>query len=162
MAAPKNKKEKKILKILIASGVNLDRIGLRPSEHYGKIILEDIHNSLETYAKNWAKEMGVKVDLECYQSNNEAKFLEKITEKEWSGVVINPAAWGHTSLALADRLESIKAPIVEVHLSNLAKREQFRQHTYCSRVVSGVISGFGADSYILGLQAIFQKIKVSF
>lgn len=159
MAAPKNKRKGKKLKILVASGVNLDRLGLRPSEHYGKTKLEDIHQSLAAYAQLWAKEKGVKVDLDCYQSNNEAKFLEKITEYEWSGMVFNPAAWGHTSLALADRLESIKFPVVEVHLSNLAKREQFRQHTYCSRVVSGVISGFGADSYLLGLQALFLKIQ---
>lgn len=142
------------MSILIASGVNLDLLGTREPEIYGKDSLKDMQKLLE---KNWqslAKEHGLKKsDLEFFQTNDEMNMLEMVSNR-WDGIVINPGAWTHTSLAIADRLLAVGTPYVEVHLSNLSRRESFRQHSFFSSGARGVIQGFGIQSYLLGLRAL--------
>lgn len=145
-------------KILVANGVNLDLLGTRPQSIYGHRNLSDLQNYVFKEVNILQETLDSKIDLTFFQSNEEHSFLQKISEG-WDGAVLNPAAWTHTSLALADRLEALQLPFVEVHLSQLARRESFRQHSYSSKHAVGVIYGFGFDSYILGLHAILRHLR---
>jgi 3-dehydroquinate dehydratase-2 len=148
--APTTKK-----RILIAHGVNLDLLGKREPEIYGSTTLATLEDELRKINPALAKAFGLDMaDLTFFQSNHEGLFLEKISEG-WDGAVINPGAWTHTSLALADRLAALKLPFAEVHLSNLAKREPFRQHSYAAPHAVGVCFGFGSASYIAGLSGLY-------
>lgn len=137
--------------ILIAHGVNLDLLGTREPGLYGNVTLDTIHESLsrdvEKMAHLWN---GLSPLLTFFQTNREHEFLEKISEP-YDGVLMNPGAWTHTSLALADRLRGLRIPFVEVHISNLAARENFRHTSYAAPYAAGVVYGFGADSYRVGL-----------
>lgn len=145
--------------VLVAHGVNLDLLGHRESEYYGSRSLVAIDAHLKAVAPELSRLVGLPgCQLECFQSNSEADFLGKLTEKDWDGVVINPAAWTHTSLALADRLRACSFPYVEVHLSNLARRESFRQKSFTASASSGVVHGFGHISYEVALLGLLRII----
>lgn len=136
-------------KILVINGPNLNMLGTREPEIYGKESLDDIKNKCEKEAKN----LSLKVDF--YQSNSEDEIISKIQEaaKKYSGVIINAAAYTHTSVAIMDALLSVNIPVIEVHLSNIFKREEFRHKSYISPASHGIICGFGGLSYILALRA---------
>ena len=127
--------------ILIANGVNLDLLGTREPEIYG-------HDNLDVLKKNLNKSAGF--TLEFFQSNSEEKFLEKITGP-WAGVVLNPGAWTHTSLALADRIRGLNFPFVEVHLSNIFARDKMRHESLTASACIGLVCGFGLNGYASAL-----------
>lgn len=143
------------MKILVIHGPNLNLLGEREREIYGKSTLEEINKKLENFAKN------KNVQLKIFQSNSEGEIVEIIQrERKWAdGILINPAAYTHTSIAIRDVLLAVKIPTVEVHLSNIYKREEFRRHSLISDIVEGVITGFGENSYLLGLQALIEILK---
>ncbi len=145
--------------ILIANGVNLDLLGTREVDVYGQDNIKDLEALVRSNADSCAKIAGFdSCDLTFYQSNDEAEFLKHLTKK-WDGVVINPAAWTHTSLALADRLKAMNTAFVEVHISNLAQREEFRKHSHSACHARGVVYGLGFDSYLSGLLGLLLSIK---
>ena len=149
-------------KVLIANGVNLDLLGQREPEFYGARGLGDLEAYLRKHAPPMAKQIGLDgVDLQFFQSNNEAEFLSKIS-LPCDGILINPAAWTHTSLALADRLKALGVPFVEVHISNIAGREAFRHHSYSAPHAAGVVYGLGFDSYMAGLWGLLSRLMASF
>ena len=137
-----------MLKILLLHGPNLNLLGLREPEVYGKATLLDINNELLEFAKKEGMDITIK------QSNFEGELIQMIHEsaEEYDAIVFNPAAFTHTSIALRDAIAAVGVPVIEVHLSNIYKREAFRRHSYISEVSEGVISGFGKDSYLLGLK----------
>ena len=136
-------------KILILNGPNLNLLGTRQPEIYGKLTLAQIEKQLRTLAKELA------VEIEFRQSNDEGELVTWIQQAagRFAAIVINPAAYTHTSLAMRDAISAVGLPLVEIHLSNIHKREQFRHHSYIAEVAVGQIAGFGADSYLLGLRA---------
>lgn len=150
MTAPKGKI------ILVANGPNLDLLGTREPGIYGTLTLADIESLLRQEAKKMAMMLAQpEPSLVFLQSNHEGVFLDELT-KPWDGALINAGAWTHTSLALADRLAALNRPFIEVHLSNLKKREAFRQHSYLAPLARGVIFGLGPQSYTAGLYALLQ------
>ncbi|MBI2082339.1 MAG: type II 3-dehydroquinate dehydratase [Deltaproteobacteria bacterium] len=136
------------MKILIIHGPNLNLLGKRETSIYGKISLEEINRSLEKFAAS------EKVQLEFFQSNHEGEIVDKLQRANghYAAIVMNPAAFTHTSVALRDAIAGIETPVVEVHLSNIHAREEFRKESYVSPVAQGVIFGFGEESYLLGLR----------
>jgi 3-dehydroquinate dehydratase II len=136
-------------RILVLHGPNLNLLGRREPEVYGIVTLEDINHRLQKLAAEHH------VELEILQSNHEGGLVEAIQGAmgRIDALIINAGAYTHTSVALRDAVAAIKIPTIEVHLSNLARREEFRQHSYLTGVAVGQIMGFGADSYVLGLQA---------
>lgn len=143
------------MKILIIHGPNLNMLGKREPDIYGSTTLGDINKQIEKEAKS------LKLKVQYFQSNSEGEIVTKIQNSLGSidGIVINPAAYTHTSVAIRDAILSTNIPTVEVHISNIYKREKFRQHSYISAVAVGIISGFGTYSYILGLRAIESHLK---
>ena len=143
------------MKILVIHGPNLNLLGHREPEKYGALTMEEINNSMQSLAG----ELGVQVEF--FQSNCEGEIVSKIQEAKtaFDGVVINPAAYTHTSIAIRDALLAITKPCVEVHLSNIYTREEFRHHSYIAPVCVGQISGFKIDSYLLGLRALVSHLK---
>ncbi|WP_047541803.1 type II 3-dehydroquinate dehydratase [Methylotenera versatilis] len=134
--------------VLVLHGPNLNLLGLREPEHYGNLTLDAINNALNSLAQQ------ATISLETFQSNSEAEIVAKIQSlavKTVDFVIINPAAFTHTSIAIRDALSAIKTPFIEVHLSNVFARESFRHHSYFSDIAVGVISGLGADSYVAAL-----------
>src|SRR5512139_2471705 len=143
------------MKILVIHGPNLNLLGKREPEIYGTFTLSDINDRLSTLAA----ELGVEVSF--FQSNHEGELVQKIQDAMgvYQAIVINPGAYTHTSVALRDAIASTGIPTVEVHLSNIYRREEFRQHSFISGVAVGQITGFGPESYLLGLRAAVQKLK---
>ena len=137
-------------KIIILNGPNLNLLGEREKSQYGSFTLKEIENSCEEYAK--------KNDLELsfFQSNIEGEIVEKIQDSRLNkdGLIINAGGYTHTSVAIHDALKILKIPIIELHISNIYNREEFRQKSLISGVAKGIICGFGADGYIMALQAI--------
>jgi 3-dehydroquinate dehydratase-2 len=135
--------------VLVLHGPNLNMLGTREPGVYGGVTLAQINERLATLAA----ELGV--DLEVFQSNVEGELVDRIQVAAATvrAIVINPAAYTHTSVAIRDALLAVGLPVVEVHLSNLARREDFRQRSLIADVAVGTIAGFGADSYLLGLRA---------
>ncbi|MBI3441450.1 MAG: type II 3-dehydroquinate dehydratase [Proteobacteria bacterium] len=135
--------------ILILNGPNLNMLGVREPEIYGFKSLSAIALECEEYAS----ELGCSIDFR--QSNHEGELVTIIQEARGTcaGVIINAGAYSHTSIALLDALKILEIPTVEVHISNILKRESFRRHSYISEVAQGVICGFGAHGYILALDA---------
>ncbi|MBI3589800.1 MAG: type II 3-dehydroquinate dehydratase [Candidatus Melainabacteria bacterium] len=149
---PKKNKHKKIL---VLHGPNLNMLGKREKNVYGKISLEKINAELKKLAKD------SNIDLEIKQSNIEGEivnFIQKASRGRIKGILINPAAYTHTSVAIRDAILAIKLPTVEVHLSNIYQREEFRHKSLIAPVSMGQITGFGKDSYLLGLQALIKAI----
>lgn len=136
--------------ILVIHGPNLNLLGRREPEVYGTQTLADIDAELQAAAK----ELGVEID--CFQSNHEGELIDRIQEAMGAsaGILINPGGFTHTSVALRDALVATSLPVVEVHLSNVFAREDFRQHSYVSPIAMGVISGLGADGYRFGLESL--------
>ena len=142
--------------LLVINGPNLNLLGTREPEHYGSDTLDEINNRLESQAS----EQGF--TLASIQSNSEVELIEQIHQAQKDGVrfiIINPAAFTHTSVALRDALSGVDIPFIEVHLSNIHAREKFREHSYFSDIAAGVISGLGAHSYELALQAALQQLN---
>ena len=136
------------MKILIIHGPNLNLLGSRESDIYGIKSLDEINDSLNQLAT----ELGVEIVIE--QSNHEGEIVDLIQKSDdYSVLLINPAAYTHTSVAIRDAIAAVKIPAVEVHLSNIHRREEFRQKSLIAPVATGQISGFGPDSYLLGLRA---------
>lgn len=136
------------MKILIIHGPNLNLLGTREADVYGTMTLDEINASLE----GLAKELGAEVDIK--QSNHEGEIVDIIQNaKGCDALVINPAAYTHTSVAIRDAIAAVDIPAVELHLSNIYKREEFRHKSLISPVAHGQISGFGPESYLLGLRA---------
>lgn len=145
------------MKILIINGPNLQLLGKREVEIYGETSLEDIERSLNAKAK----ELG-NVSLDFLQSNYEGAILDKIAstfEEKYDGIIINPAAFTHTSLAIYDALKAVNIPAVEIHISNIYKREDFRKKSLTAGACIGQISGFGIKGYQLALLALFDIIN---
>lgn len=143
------------LSILVLHGPNLNLLGVREPGIYGSLTLPDINNLL----KLQAQELGV--TLTCLQSNYEGELVSAIHSAlgQHQGILINAGAYTHTSIAIRDALSGVKIPTVEVHLSNIYQREEFRHHSYIAPVAIGQISGFGSYSYQLGLQALVNYLK---
>jgi 3-dehydroquinate dehydratase-2 len=135
--------------IYVLNGPNLNLLGVREPDIYGKTTLDDIRQD----CVDLAKALGFKVDFR--QTNHEGVLVDWIQEArtEASALVINPAAYGHTSVAVLDALKTLSIPIVECHLSHLATRESFRHQTFVSKAATGIVAGFGAKSYALAIQA---------
>ncbi|MBD2105088.1 type II 3-dehydroquinate dehydratase [Leptolyngbya sp. FACHB-261] len=144
-----------MLQILVLHGPNLNLLGKREPEHYGSLTLAQIDALLEAEAKS----LGVR--LQCFQSNSEGTLVDAIHTAlgQCQGILINPAAYTHTSVALRDAIAAVALPTVEVHLSNVYRREAFRHHSYIAPVAVGQISGFGAESYRLGLWALVAHLR---
>ena len=136
-------------------GPNLNLLGSREPEHYGSVSLEDINRSLERLADS----AGHKVV--CVQSNAEHELVDRIQAAAGREdfIIINPAAYTHTSVALRDALAAVRIPFIEVHLSNVHSREPFRRHSYLSDLAVGVVTGLGAKGYGLALQAAFELLS---
>ncbi len=143
------------MRILVLHGPNLNMLGLREQETYGDQTLQSINDRLMELAETEG------VALEAKHSNSEGELVSWIQEARgrFDAIVINPAAYTHTSVALRDAILSVTLPTVEVHLSNIHQREEFRQRSYLAGVAIGQISGFGALSYELGVQAVIDHVQ---
>jgi 3-dehydroquinate dehydratase-2 len=143
-------------KILVLNGPNLNLLGIREPGHYGNDDLDTINVRLLEQARAAGH------DLDTFQSNAEHELVNRIHHAAGEGVawiIINPAAFTHTSVAIRDALAGVDIPFVEVHLSNVHAREEFRQHSYFSDIASGVISGLGAQGYELALAAVTRRLS---
>ena len=144
---------KKIIYIL--NGPNLNLLGEREPEIYGSESIDDIQKLTEQFAKS------KNIEIIFKQTNHEGELIEMIHDarKKSDGLIINPAGYTHTSVAIYDALLSLDVPIIEVHISNIYKREKFRHSSYVSMAANSVISGFGVDGYIYALESMLKKIK---
>ncbi len=144
----------KAAKVLILNGPNLNMLGTRQPEVYGKVTLADI----EAACQARATDLGLAA--ECRQSNGEGELVDWIqaARNEVHAMIINPGAYSHTSVAILDALLAADLPTVEVHLSNIHRREEFRHHSYVSKAAQGVICGFGARGYIMALEALAAQL----
>jgi 3-dehydroquinate dehydratase II len=142
------------ISILVLHGPNLNLLGLREPEIYGSTTLEAINQILKSDSER------LQVKITCLQSNHEGVLVDAIhnARNEHQGIIINAGAYTHTSVAIRDALAAVQLPTVEVHLSNIYTREEFRHHSYIAPVAIGQISGFGTESYRLGLQALVQYL----
>ena len=143
--------------VLVINGPNLNLLGTREPHIYGRDSLADIERRLTAHAGT----RGLAIDFR--QTNAEAELVDWVQESRGAaaGLIVNAGAYTHTSIALLDALRAIDAPIVEVHLSNIFRREEFRRHSYVSQAAHGIISGFGAKSYILAIDALASLIKAA-
>lgn len=141
--------------ILVLHGPNLNLLGQREPETYGKTTLREIDQMLREEAR------ALQVNLSITQSNHEGVLVEAIqaSQKQHQGLLINAAAYTHTSIAIRDALTAVALPTVEVHLSNIYRREPFRHHSYIAAIAIAQISGFGAESYRLGLQGLVNHLQ---
>ena len=142
-------------RILVIHGPNLNLLGSREPDIYGNTSLEEINGDLSSAAKEWGAE------VEFFQSNYEGALVDRIQESQsWAdGILINPGGLTHTSVSLRDALAATELPIVEVHLSNIFAREEFRRNSFVSPIALGVISGFGPMGYGLGLNALLEHLE---
>jgi len=142
--------------ILVLHGPNLNMLGTREPEHYGATTLDEINLQLQQQAGAAGHA------LECFQSNAEHELVDKIqqaSQHQVALIIINPAAFTHTSVAIRDALAAVAIPFIEVHLSNVHAREEFRQHSFFSDIAWGVISGLGSQGYELACQAAINKLN---
>jgi 3-dehydroquinate dehydratase-2 len=136
-------------KVLVINGPNLNLLGTREKDIYGSKTLQDIAQKMNNEAQN------LNVDMSFIQSNHEGEIIDKIHEAKgkFDVIIINPGAYTHYSIAIRDAIKAVEIPTIEIHLSNIHSREEFRAKSVIAPVCSGQISGFGSNSYILGLQA---------
>ena len=142
--------------ILVIHGPNLNLLGMREPEHYGHATLDSINANLNTIAK------AADIALEAYQSNAEADIVTKIQSlatQKVDFIIINPAAFTHTSVSIRDAISAVNIPFIEVHLSNVFTRESFRHHSYFSDIAVGIISGLGADGYDAALRFAINRLN---
>ncbi len=141
--------------VLVLHGPNLNLLGSREPELYGWVSLAQINSLLEEEGQK------LQVGISCLQSNHEGILIDTIHQArgKHQGIIINAGAYTHTSVAIRDALSGVKIPTVEVHLSNIYRREEFRHNSYIAPIAIGQISGFGANSYILGLQALVNHLR---
>ena len=142
-------------KIIILNGPNLNLLGEREKEKYGNISLKDIENNCKEYAeKN-------NITLSFFQSNIEGELVEEIQKarNEQNGLILNAGGYTHTSVAIHDALKILKIPIIELHITNIYNREEFRHKSLISKLASGIICGFGTDGYIMALKAIKNNLE---
>lgn len=142
-------------KVLVIHGPNLNMLGRRETAVYGSATLDEINNAVRLLAK----ELGA--DVSFFQSNSEGKLIDIIHEAAgaYDAIVINPGGYTHSSVALRDAIAAVNIPAVEVHMSNIYSREEFRHHSFISPVAAGQISGFGVNSYLLGLRAAVEMVR---
>lgn len=142
-------------KILVLHGPNLNLLGKREPEIYGAVTLEQINEQLQAKAKQAG------LALDCMQTNHEGELVDaiQVAEGKYAFIILNAAAFTHYSIALRDALAAVTVPAIEVHLSNIHKREEFRHHSVIAPVVMGQICGFGADSYLIALEAVIYKLR---
>jgi 3-dehydroquinate dehydratase-2 len=143
--------------LLVMNGPNLNLLGEREPHIYGSRTLDDINRDLADRAKQAGFE------LVCFQSNHEGALIDAVQQHRYTtdGLIINPGGYSHTSVALRDAISAYPHPVIEVHLSNIYKREGFRHHSYLSAVVQGVICGLGAEGYPLALSALIVQLQQS-
>ncbi len=143
------------LKIIVINGPNLNLLGEREKDQYGKKTLKSVENDCNIYAKK------NNLELSFFQSNVEGELINKIQDsnKLSDGLIINAGGYTHTSVAIHDALKILKIPIIELHITNIYNREEFRHKSLISKVSSGVICGFGVKGYIMALEAIKDLIK---
>ncbi|MBQ2451522.1 MAG: type II 3-dehydroquinate dehydratase [Lachnospiraceae bacterium] len=143
------------MKILVINGPNLNMLGIREPDHYGKETYSDLVNKIETYCSE------KNIDCECYQSNHEGCLVDKIQEAYgvFDGIVINPGAYTHTSIAILDAVKSVMLPTVEVHISKVEERENFRQISYIRLASVKTITGLGTDGYLRGIDFLIDYLK---
>jgi len=143
------------MKILLINGPNMQLLGKREPEIYGKETLNDMHVKIAKFSES------LHVETEFFQSNHEGEIVDKIgnVEKDIDGIIINPAAYSHTSVAIHDAIKGIPQPVVEVHLTNIHKRENFRHTSLTAPACEGQICGFGTSGYKLALEAIIELIN---
>ena len=152
-AAPNSQKS---AQILVLHGPNLNLLGMREPDIYGRTTLADIHRAMEAQARAHG------IQVESFQSNHEGELIDRVQAAASEGVryiIINPAAYTHTSVALRDALAAVRIPFIEVHLSNVHARESFRHRSYFSDIATGVITGFGALGYQLALQYALEQLR---
>ena len=142
-------------KIIILNGPNLNLLGEREKEKYGNITLRDIDNNCKEFAKK------NDIDLSLFQSNIEGELVDEIqnARKEQHGLIINAGAYTHTSVAIHDALKVLNIPIVELHITNIYNREEFRHKSLISKLATGILCGFGSSGYIMALQAMKNYLK---
>jgi len=145
----------KASKIYVLNGPNLNLLGDREPDIYGSVSLKDIEKSLSSYGKKNNSEIYFK------QSNHEGELIELVHEssKKANAIIINPAGYSHTSVALLDALLTVPIPIIEVHISNIFRREDFRHNSYVSKAAIGVISGLGVEGYLYALKFLLDELK---
>jgi 3-dehydroquinate dehydratase-2 len=146
------------MKILCLNGINLNMFGKRDPAQYGTITLAEI----DSQVKKLGTELGA--DVECFQTNFEGAMAERIHQAhadKVDAVMINAGAWTHYSYGIRDALAILKCPIIEVHMSNIHAREEFRHHSVIAEIAKGQIAGFGVDSYLLGLRAAVSAVKAA-
>jgi len=143
------------MKVLVINGPNLNLLGRREVALYGDQTLDDICEEISKLAKK------LKIEVDFFQSNHEGALIDEIhsARGDVDGIIINPGAFTHTSIALRDAIAGVQIPAVEVHLSNIHAREEFRQHSFIAPVALGQIAGFGSQGYLLALQALREKLK---
>ncbi|MEW6109200.1 MAG: type II 3-dehydroquinate dehydratase [Nitrospirota bacterium] len=139
------------MKILVIHGPNLNLLGSRETDIYGAATLDDINSRI----RSLSGELGIEVEI--IQSNSEGGIVDAIQSKKYDLIIINPAAYTHTSVAIRDAISAVGKPAIEVHISNIYKREEFRRNSFISGVAIGQISGFGPEGYLLAVRAA-QKI----
>ncbi len=142
------------MKILVINGVNMNMLGLREPEKYGHVTLEQLETSLKEFARK------LNIELDCWQSNIEGEIVEKIqkSRNDYDGIVLNAGAYTHTSVAIRDAINAVNAKVVEIHMTNIHAREEFRHISLIAPVCIGQICGFGIDSYKLGIRALIDYL----
>ncbi len=135
------------MKVLVIHGPNLNMLGKREPGVYGTLTLDEINRKIR------AKASDIGMDVSITQSNSEAEIIDAIQRDDYDAIIINPGAYTHTSIAIRDAISSVTKPAIEVHISNVHKREEFRRRSYIAEVSRGQIVGFGAESYLLALDA---------
>ena len=143
------------MKILVINGPNINMLGTREPEIYGTLTLDDINKKLNEFASTVADD----IELEFFQSNTEGEIVSKIQTTDAKGLIINPAAYTHTSVAIADAIKAVSIPAVEVHLSNIQAREDYRKTSYISPCCVGTVAGFKENSYKMALLGLYNYLK---
>lgn len=144
------------MKVVVLNGPNLNLLGTRQPQYYGSTTLAQLEASLQAQAREWD------IELDCFQSNHEGAIIDRIHAARSEGVtfmMINPGAFTHTSVAIRDAFLAVAIPFIEVHISNIHKRESFRHHSYLSDVAEAMLCGFGTQGYHLALQYIHTRLQ---